>query len=94
MGSRCSPLARDRRVERCARSSRADSTAPIAAWVLQFADIFTFTVSPAVTDEELGAALGGVSGGEVRLAEQGPLIRVPMRFCLVFPGPPLPGMRW
>jgi hypothetical protein len=36
----------------------SDSTAPMAAWMLQWGDIFTFRISPAVTDEELGAALG------------------------------------
>lgn len=35
----------------------ADSTAPITAWTLQWSDIFTFSISPALTDEELGAAL-------------------------------------
>jgi hypothetical protein len=35
----------------------ADNTAPMAAWMLQWGDIFEFTISPAVTDEELGAAL-------------------------------------
>ncbi|ALE54006.1 uncharacterized protein DUF3303 [Paraburkholderia sp. GV068] len=41
----------------------ADSTAPLAAWVLQFGDIFTFTISPAVTDEELGKALAAFQAG-------------------------------
>ncbi|BEU20909.1 DUF3303 domain-containing protein [Paraburkholderia sp. 22B1P] len=36
----------------------SNSTPPMAAWMLQWGDIFTFTISPAVTDEELGAALG------------------------------------
>ena len=36
----------------------SDSTAPMAAWMLQWGDIFTFRISPAVTDEELGVALG------------------------------------
>lgn len=35
----------------------ADSTAPLATWMLQWNDVFTFTVAPAITDEELGAAL-------------------------------------
>jgi hypothetical protein len=30
----------------------------MAAWMLQWGDIFTFRISPAVTDDELGAALG------------------------------------
>jgi hypothetical protein len=41
----------------------ADSTAPLAAWVLQFGDIFTFTISPAVTDDELGKALAAFQAG-------------------------------
>lgn len=36
----------------------SSSTAPMAAWMLQWGDIFTFRISPAVTDEELGSALG------------------------------------
>ncbi|MEX3932525.1 DUF3303 domain-containing protein [Paraburkholderia phymatum] len=36
----------------------AENTAPMAAWMLQWGDIFEFTITPAVTDEELGAALG------------------------------------
>ena len=36
----------------------ADITAPMAAWVLEWGDIFTFRITPAMTDEELGTALG------------------------------------
>jgi len=31
--------------------------------VLQFGDIFTFTISPAVTDDELGKALAAFQAG-------------------------------
>lgn len=37
----------------------ADSTAPLAAWMLQWNDVFSFKVAPALTDEELGVALAG-----------------------------------
>ncbi|MBN3755895.1 DUF3303 domain-containing protein [Paraburkholderia sp. Tr-20389] len=42
----------------------SDNTAPMAAWVLQWGDVFTFRVSPAMTDEELGAALGAYQAGK------------------------------
>ena len=34
-------------------------TSGLAAWVLQWADLFSFTVAPALSDEELGAVLEG-----------------------------------
>ncbi|WP_118183326.1 DUF3303 domain-containing protein [Paraburkholderia phosphatilytica] len=35
----------------------AADTSGLAAWVLQWGDLFSFTSAPALTDEELGAAL-------------------------------------
>ena len=42
----------------------SDSTAPMAAWMLQWGDIFTFRIMPAVTDEELGAELSAFQAGK------------------------------
>ncbi|MBN3762681.1 DUF3303 domain-containing protein [Burkholderia sp. Ac-20365] len=42
----------------------SDSSAPLAAWVLDWGDLFTFRVTPALTDEELGAALGAFQAGK------------------------------
>jgi Protein of unknown function (DUF3303) len=35
----------------------ATDTSALAAWVLQWGDLFNFTTVPALSDEELGAAL-------------------------------------
>lgn len=35
----------------------ATDTSGLAAWLLQWGDLFSFTVCPALSDEELGAAL-------------------------------------
>jgi Protein of unknown function (DUF3303) len=38
----------------------ADSSDGLAAWVLEWGDLFTFKVTPALSDEELGATLAAV----------------------------------
>jgi RES domain-containing protein len=35
----------------------ATDASGLAKWVLQWGDLFSFTTAPALTDEELGAAL-------------------------------------
>jgi Protein of unknown function (DUF3303) len=35
----------------------SDDTAAMTAWMIEWGDVFSFKVTPAVTDEELGAAL-------------------------------------
>lgn len=43
----------------------SESTAPMAAWVLQWGDVFTFRISPALSDEAWGG-VGRASGGAVK----------------------------
>jgi hypothetical protein len=40
----------------------ATDTGALAAWVLQWGDVFSFDVAPALSDEELGAALTAFQG--------------------------------
>jgi hypothetical protein len=40
----------------------ATDTGALAAWVLQWGDVFSFEVAPALSDEELGAALAAFQG--------------------------------
>jgi hypothetical protein len=40
----------------------ATDTGALAAWVLQWGDVFSFDVAPALSDEELGAALAAFQG--------------------------------
>jgi hypothetical protein len=42
--------------------AEASDTGPIAAWVLQWGDVFTFNITPVLSDEELGAALTSYQG--------------------------------
>ncbi len=42
----------------------ANDTAGLAAWMLQWGDVFEFDVAPAMTDEELGAALAAFQGAQ------------------------------
>jgi hypothetical protein len=39
-------------------------TAPLAAWVLEWGDVFAFDVAPALSDEELGAALAAFQAAQ------------------------------
>ncbi len=41
----------------------ANDTSELAAWVLQWSDLFSFTSAPVLTDEELGAALTAHKAG-------------------------------
>jgi len=37
--------------------AESDDTAAMAAWMIEWGDVFSFKVTPAITDDELGAAL-------------------------------------
>ncbi len=37
--------------------AESDDTRAMAAWMIEWGDVFSFKVTPALTDEELGAAL-------------------------------------